>query len=377
MLAGGDNPVYRATLQAPHSPLVRLEVWSQGVRIDSFGSSGVPFFDGSVSATLNSRVTRQLDFTTHRTLYPFANTDLLAPYGHEIRAFRGVTGSASPDIEFPVFCGRINTVSMADTGSVLVSCVDRAGDIQDAFFRIPENSQAGASIISEFRRLVSDALPSAVFGTSDFFAVNTPVLTWENDRASACDDLANAVGAFWYTLADGSFVMRQVPWTRTSAPIVVFYDGRNAPTSGNAGMVTNWSVAKSRDGVANVITLVGERADGTPPVHATVSDVDPDSPTYIGGPFGVKGRLFDTQAAQTQGQAEQLARSYLRQTKALADMWALTVIPDASLELGDPVAIRVDDFYAVQVISAYTIPLSADSLMDIQLRAQIPGPLED
>jgi hypothetical protein len=217
--------------------------------------------------------------------------------------------------------------------------------------------------------LVRNALPGATFGTFDPLYYTTPNLIWNTDRASACDDLANASNQFWYPLANGDFVMRQVAWTDNTPALLTLTDGAN-------GILLGYSASYSRTNVWNQITVAGELADGTTPVYATAQDMNPASPTYVNGNFGTKGQYYSMQAATTQGQALSLARLLLQRNRALTEQWTAQIPPDASIELGDPFTLQTAQRTSTtQVVSAFTLSLDAHDTMYVAFQAQTPSML--
>jgi Domain of unknown function (DUF5047) len=372
MLDGGTDLLYRNILAGPHRIYTRVEVWDNTGRIDTYGDKGLPISSGSVSANLNSRVARTASIGLPRGLFPADPTGLLAPFGNFLKIFSGVEGGGGSYV-WPVFVGRINDITMSSDGTVSLTAVDRAGDIQDSYFGSPQQSNINSLITDQFKQLVTAALPSATFGTFDPGAFNTtPNLIWNADRASACDDLANSTNLFWYPLANGDFVMRQVAWTAAQNPVWTFTAGDDQAS------VLAWSVGYSRTNVWNQITVVGELADGTTPIYATVIDNISTSPTFAFGKFGLKGQYFSVQTARTQGQALFLANAYLRQTKSLTDKWTLQMVSDASLELGDAILASTPiRSSSVQVVSAFTLSLDSKDTMSVTLQAQQPGPLNE
>jgi hypothetical protein len=364
--------MYRSMLAGPHQFNTRIEVWALGARIDTYGTAGVPVLTGSISASLTSRVARTVSFTTYQDLFPADPSGLLAPFGNYLKIFQGVEGYGGPGYEWQTFYGRIDTCSMDQAGQVTVTAVDRAGDVADSYFGRPYKSQTGTVVTAQFKTLVSDAIPDATFGTFDPIYYLTPNLVWQNDRASACDDLSAAGHAWWYPLANGDFVMRFVPWTVEQTPLLTFTDG-------DGGTMAAWTVAYSRQNVYNQVTVVGELADGSTPVFATASDNDPASPTYINGKFGLKGQLQQVQTAVSQGQALSLAEQYLRQVTGITDTWTVTIMADPSIELGDAFNFATTAPVrnsSVQVTAGFQMPLDGGSLMSMTMRALSPGSLE-
>lgn len=367
MLPGGSDPFYRSILGAPHQHYVRVEVWSGlGEQLES----DLVFQRGAVSATLTSRVSRNLDLDVHLSLYPTETSDLLAPFGNEIRAFRGVRlGDSSIDYVWQVFRGRIQQVSGTSDGICRVRCSDRATDVIDNAFVTPQNSQPSNTVYQEFVRLVTDAVPDAEFGPSDEFQTSVKPLTWQYDRGSALDELAATVGAFWYPLANGAFVMRRYPWTVNAAPVAVLTDQ-------DGGTVNGWEVSRDRSDVYNVVTVTGERLNGDAPVYATVSDTKVTSPTYIFGGFGVRSLLKRLQTPGTTGSAQSAANAALQDAIAPAESWRLEVTPDAALELGDVVNVAVNGRDVRQVVSGFTLPLDLSGNMMISTRSLVLNTLE-
>ncbi len=374
--AGGLDAQYRDALVRPHVVYTRVDVLD---RQGNILQSDLPFIDGSVRATLNSRVARTLSLSVDRSWFPLQSngaidTDgLLTPFGNRLRAFRGIAYGDGSLASFPVFYGRIEQVQMARNGSVSLSANDLAADVVDAQFETPQSSVPTNTISVEFRRLVRDALSDAVFGTSDLTGVLIPPLAWQNDRAQALDDMSATVAMLWYPLADGSFVQRFVPWTNPGqAAQVTLADGTNAaPGVGNA--IADWTITVSRTGVYNSVVFTSERQDGTTPVHATVRDVTPSSPTFYLGNFGRKPLLIQNQAALSQSQCLSAAQSALKAATAITQTWdPMSIVPDASLELGDLIAMNAEGAASTQVIVGFTLPMRETGDMSLSLRAYAP-----
>lgn len=374
--AGGLDAQYRDALVRPHNVYNRVDV------LDRDGTvllAGLPFIDGSVRATLNSRVARVLTLSVDRSWFPLLpngsidTSGLLTPYGNRLRAYRGITYGDGSQAVFPVFYGRIETVGMTGAGSVSLSANDLAADVVDAQFESPQSSNPANTISTEFRRLVTGALSDAVFGASDLTGVKIPPLVWQNDRAQALDDMSATVSMLWYPLADGSFVQRFVPWTKPGqAAQLTLADGTGAaPGVNNA--IADWTITVSRTGVYNSVVFTSERQDGTAPVYATVRDVNPASPTYFLGNFGKKPLLIQNQSALTQSQCLSAAQSALKAATAVTQTWdPVTIVADASLELGDLIAMSAEGAASTQVIVGFTLPLRETGGMSLSLRAYAP-----
>jgi hypothetical protein len=383
MLPGGSDAMYRAVLGAPHEHYARIEVWSGlGVQLDvlepaaSDGSrpaEGLVFLPGtSVSATLGQQVARTLNLVVPSSYYPVNPTDLLAPFGNEIRAYYGVRlGDGDLTYVWQVFRGRIQDVSMqAGSGTCSVVCEDRGRDVLDVGFVQPENSNAGDQVLVEFQRLINGAVTDATFGVSDVPGTIVRPLTWQSDRGGALDELAQSVGALWYALANGDFVMRTYPWARAQPPVVTLTDAEG-------GSVQGWEVSRSRSRIYNTVTVTGERLNGDEAVFATAQDTNPVSPTYVAGGFGIRSYLSRLQTPATEGGAAGVAQQLLRTAIAPTELWQLEVSPDGALELGDPVRLLIDGRNVVQVVSGFSLPLDLSGNMSVSVRSVVVGTVDE
>lgn len=379
--SGGLDATYRDALARPHTVYNRVDVLARDGTLLYSGQvgRGLPFEDGSVRATLNSRVARVLSLSVDRSWFPllpngdFDTGGLLAPFGNRLRAYRGITYGDGTVVSFPVFYGRIEQVSMSDSGQMSLSANDLAADVVDAQFETPQSSFTTNTISAEFRRLIRGALPDATFGTSDLTGVKIPAVAWQNDRAQALDDMSATVSMTWYPLADGSFVQRLTPWTKPGQTAQVMLTDGTSPPANVGAVMAGWTISVSRTGVYNSVVFTSERQDGSGPVHAAVRDLDRASPTYFLGPFGQKPLLIQNQTALTQSQCLSAAQANLKAAKAITQTWdPVTIVPDASLELGDVVGGRAEGAASTQVITGFTLPLREGGNMSLNLRAYAP-----
>jgi hypothetical protein len=328
-------------------------------------AESVTFATGTMQAKLGSRVVRDLDLTFDESMFPWEDDDLLAPFGNELRAYKGVRFAEGTEYIWPIFRGKIQSAEMDPGGFVAVSATDRAQEVLDNQFQSPAFSVVGEPVLDEIVRVIRDRLPGATFGTHDVFYAKVPQLSWEQDPGSALDEMATALGAFWYPLADGEFVVRLYPWTVRRDPVVSLRDG-------DGGMILASSPARVRGGY-NVVVVTGERADGSAPVSAFDEDDDPASPTYVDGPYGRRTLVRRLNTPTSPEMAKAAARALRRRTTALTTAWRLSMTPDAAMELGDVLDLEVRGRTGVvQVVESITMPLGTGAgAMDVQGRAQV------
>jgi hypothetical protein len=378
-----QTTLYRQALGGPHNAYSRVEVWKAGILQEEFNqydpllpTNRPVFYTGSVRSTLNSRVARTLSMNVPDRLYPYTDADLLDPFGSHLKAYRGIRYGDGMVDEFPIFNGPIKSVTPQQGGVAQVQAADLANEVIFAGFLGPSQADTGADVVTEFKRLVSGGYPAAVFGSSDAFTNSVPALSYDTDRGAALDSLAKAAGAFWYALADGRFVIRHIPWTvalKTQAlPMGSGAEG-DLPYPGTVSSA--WP-DKSNDGVVNRLILSGERPDGSAPFFAVVEDTDPASKTWIGGPYGVKAVTIRLTSVDNAATALSAAKASFARAKARTEPWRINCTPDASLELGDPIALFWRSHFKQQIIASYTMPLEANGSMSIDGRDLVDAGVE-
>jgi hypothetical protein len=307
--------------------------------------------------------------TVDETLYPIFADGILAPYGNRLRVTQGIQYATGDLFAWVVFTGRIQSPTNAADGQVTVSASDRANEVVEAKFVSPQSSDVGVSVNTEFTFLVSDGVPDAKFGASDVFALTMPDLTWQDDRAGALDEMGTSAGAYWYCLANGDYVIRRYPYAVPASPILTLHDGPGGLISGTP--------SRDRGDVYNSVSVTGERADGSTPVFALAQDLNPASPTYVHGNFGLRHRSISLQTPQTQGSAQTAANQYLRTSIALTETWTWQQPVDAALELGDVIGLDArGETGIIQVVSGFVIPTKPGDPMQVTGRAQVIGVLE-
>lgn len=352
-----STATYQAVLRQPHKRFYRLDVTD----ID-----GVPRasllrpLSGLVTAQLTNRVTRSADFSMEESFWPETADDPLSPEHAVAHISAGIQyGDGSTEV-FPIFTGRITDVELAPDGEAFFNCQDLADDVVRARFEQPRTTQE-TSTLAEIEALILEALPQATFGTHTVIDQPTPMLTWDEDRGQALDDLAASLGGRWYVLGNGDFVVRPFDYTLGTVAQTLH--------DGPGGLMHRAHIGRSREGVANSVVVVSERTDGTPPIRVPARDISPSSPTFYGGKFGRVSQIIKMNTPLTQTQAQVLAQTQLAASIALSDQWESDVVPDHSLEPGDTVDLEYRDRGAVQIIDGLSYPLDTRTPMGIATRA--------
>lgn len=356
-------------LKGPHEVYTRVEVWREGVQL----VESLPIVSGNVRATLQSRTTRTLNLTLPPEWFPESAGDTLAPFGTEIRAYRGVSiggNTTHPEYVWPVFRGPIDEVGWATASAMSCTCVDRAGDVATADFLAPISVTRGDRLHARVREFISEAAPDAEFAEFTLVDRVLPTLAWDENRGKALDDLAATAGGFWYALADGRFTLTPVPWVYSDGVVDLALDDSNP-------ILRDASIAYRREGVYNMFVVRSERTDGSAPDRYVTRVQDQASPIRFGGPFGRRPLHYSLQGT-TNGAALQLVGETLKQrSQALAETWGATIVPFPPLELGDLLYLDVlgptgRRRRSKQVVAGFNLPLTGNSDMSLDLRALVP-----
>lgn len=375
MLTASD--LYRGSL--PY-PIKRVTVVDATDIDGNLLAADIPVIGGSVTASLSSTVTRSLDLTVDDSLFPTGPSSPLSPYISVLHVRSGVEYPDGSQDLFPVFTGRVYQANRGADGKVTIQADDLAADVIGYRFESPTGSVPGGSTVNEIQRLIRGGLPQAVFGLNDVNDQAVPILTWDEDRGRALNELAVALQGRWYALGNGDFVVRRYPYT-VPAPVGRITDGQPSYTRASdslrgipetTGVIAAATRSVTRDGTANSVTVVSERLDGSAPIRYTARDFVEGSPTFFGGLYGSVSIILKPQTTLDLPAAQALARAQLNASRALTEQWSFTMAPDYSLEPGDALIVGYRGQESTQVIDRITYPLMTDKLMAVGTRSSIP-----
>jgi hypothetical protein len=318
--------------------VARCDVLAQGVTV----CAGVPVSAGQVRADRSGFARRSGTVTVaDPTLVPTLATDLLAPYGSELRLWRGVV---LPDGTEEALCIGTLVVWEAETGfpfdGVKVTGYDRMKLVEQARFLYPRTLGEG-SVIARLQTLLMEAVPWAGSlnvrpGITDAYA--GPV-TYDESRKDAVADMAAALGGEVFCDPFGTFQLAPIP--DPAGPVSWLLN------TGTGGALVGLRRKLSRDGVYNAVVARGTGTTlAAPPVSIPAYDDDPYSPTYALGVSLLTGRAFSLSPTFLASpliadvdQANKAARSRLRDITGLQRSVQVQGIMQPALEPGDIIGI--------------------------------------
>jgi hypothetical protein len=288
----------------------------------------VPIVACSVDATLLTQDGRTASLVVDQGVI---DDGLLDPLSDTVVIRTGVS-----DVELvPIFTGRVDAHAAGSDGDVTVACVSRAVELTRARFETPMSARPGALIRDEIQRLVQDVDPAWSVDVSVARPDRVPdSLLWEEDRSGAVDELATSLNCILMPNRVGGFILVPSRFAEGAnvTPVATLRDGEN-------GVLVKIDSVKSRRDIANSVTVVVERTDGTSPIRITVRDTNPASPTFWGGVFGKQNVVLKLDSPSSTLEASVIASRVLRQSLAVARTWRITLPHYPVLDPGDVIVI--------------------------------------
>jgi len=334
--------------------VARCDVLSQGVPV----LTGIPVTGGTVKGDRGGFVRRSCDVTVaDPDLIPLLAGDALAPYGSELRLWRGVVLPDGREELVAVGTFVVWDVESAEPfDGVRVTGYDRMRLVQQARFPFPTSPQT-RSAIELVSSLVLEPVPWATILIDPALrdATVPRSVALQRDRDQPVTDVATALGAEIYSDAYGGFVLAPIP-DPSGPPVARFQRGEG-------GVLVSRRRKLSREGVYNACVASGQQAGDEPVVTSDlIIDSDPMSPTYWDGPFGHAPTFYSSSFLTTKNQANDAARAILRDQVGLVRSLGFDAIPNPALEVGDVIGLDSDDGYEQHILETLTMPLGAGTM---------------
>lgn len=362
---------FLAALKASHTPVSYIEVWS-AIAGDKL-LDVLPFVTASVSvdSTADQRRALTVNFTDAQGLYvPQLPTDYLAPFGQELRPYRGIKYADGTTEYVPLGCFPLTDTGTSYTGTdvpIALTAPDRAQLVQAAKTTDFYTVVAGTNIATAIQNLLSARVAGLTFNLEPTtYATPGLVLQPGDDPWKAAVALAASAGQDLSFDASGVVVSRTVPNPDT-APVSTDYP------DGKLSVTTQISKNLSVTDTFNVVVVTGEGPGVTTPVTAISQDNNPGSPTYVGGPLGQRVKVIKSDQATTIAQAQAIADAELNKALGLTQQVAFTGIVNPATDSFDVITVENLKLYISgrYVIDKANIPLEWNSLMQVTTRARL------
>jgi hypothetical protein len=362
-------PVSQAFLDQISAADSRVALRADVLSNDTVIASDLRVLSGQVqvdaTAAVRRRMTATLIDATGATI-PNDPTDYLSPYGYELRLWRGFHfKDGSPSELVPLGTFRLSASKTSDDGAQVISLSgsDRARSVARARFEQPYPVAAGTNYITAIQTLLQSRMPRLTFNSISTSAV-TPVLLFDqaSDPWAAANQMANSIGCQVFFDPMGVCIIRTEP-NPAGAPLTYTYqDGVN-------GTMISIDNSLEDEGGFNGVVVDGE-SQNAPPVHSVVYDTNPQSPTFVNGPYGRVPYFIKSQYIVTQSQADEAAAAALRRELGGTEQMTLTAVPNPAHDGDDRIhatrsKVGIDGDY---VIDSFSIPLQVENSMSITAR---------
>lgn len=358
----------KEALALPHNPVALVEVLHNGTVINTITT----VTDGTVTLDAAASVRGRMDLTIiddgSHGLIPTAVDDPLAPYGNEVKVYRGVRFPRGLIELVPLIVARIDTPRVSEEGgmpTITISGQDRSARIIDARFEEPYEVAAGTNLITAITDVIEAVYPDVV---TDFIqtaaTTGTVIAEAQADRWEFAGKLALAAGMRLYF--DGDGVLRLAPEVTTGPAVADLVEG-------DGGVLVSAAREWTREAVRNVIVATGENTgDASASVRGVAEDLDPDSPTYVHGPFGRVVGFFSSPILTTNDQCVQAAQTILARSTGTTQRLDLGSLVLPYLEPGDVVNVarqRIGIVNERHILDSVTVPLAIGGTMSSRTRA--------
>ncbi|WP_086663687.1 DUF5047 domain-containing protein [Lentzea kentuckyensis] len=355
----------RAQLALVQSHTINIRATAYG----PYGTIEIPVGGGSITSDATSQVRRSGTINTDPNLWPVNPRSVLAPLGTEVQVDFGI-GIPGGVVEWvPVIRGLLTEASrrqpIGSDSALPLSLVDRSARVAENRFTAPTQTVAGATAVTEIRRLIQDAIGASV-PVVDYTGSVAVAAVLDIDRerwTDGVEKLADSIAAEVFFDPQGGGVIRPQPTLSDTVRWII--------SSGATGILVTRDDKLTRERSYNGVVASGQRTDGTAPATATVWDTDPNSPTYYLGSFGRKPRFYTSALLTTTGQCTTTATALLSRAKGMAAQVSLTAVCNPALEAGDVVLVRDDSTgeETRHILDKVTIPLSPKDAQTFETRS--------
>jgi hypothetical protein len=245
---------------------------------------------------------------------------------------------------------QIDTWEPGDGDTVQVTALDLMQTLVEAPMTWPSSPPAGASLLSELRRLCDvgsgHSLPVVLDDPVDRGIPRT--FEWGTDRAEAVRDLCESYGLGYGVKPDGYLHVWKL---RDGRAPVATYTARDLLLSAPRQAVERR---------ANRIVVVGSKTEGDVETQ-WVAQGDATEPPYSISEYGLVASRFELNSADGQAAVTAAMQTRMRSLSLTTRTRSLEIAMDPRLELGDVIAAITEDETIVGRITALSMPLTDPS----------------
>ena len=359
---------FKAAVQTNHRVIAKAEVWNDERKlIDLSVDSGKV----NVSANNTIRRTCEIHLTTDRTstnLVPDDGFDYLAPFGNQLKLYRGIQFDDGTEEYVPLGVFVMTEVKATDTNDG-VDLVIRGEDKSIIVSRNKWTSayqMVNGTLEASLTAMLQNRYPDIRidFPTTNV-TVNQVVLGSDSSVDAWADavNIAELVGYDLYFDVKGICTMKQFPSLDAASVVATYKEGSGTTVT---AIDRNISTKETYNGV--IYTVEGSQV--TTPIRVEVWDEDTTSPTYRYGVFGSVPTFVSTNLLSTSVDAIKAASLILNTVIGAQEQIDFSAIVDPSLDANDVVYIKSSGSKVDRtvIIDSVDIPLEYNGILSVKTR---------
>jgi hypothetical protein len=359
---------FKAAILLNHKVVVYAEVWNSERKLIDLNID-----TGKVSVTANNNIRRtcEIHLTTDRTttnLVPATGFDYLAPFGNQLKLFRGIEYDDGTTESIPLGVFVMTEVKVTDRNEG----VDMVIRGEDKSIIVSRNKWTSAyqmtngTLEASLTALLQNRYPDIKL---DFPITNVTVNQIVLGSDSSLDPWADAVniaqlvGYDLFFDVKGVCTMKQFPSLDASSVVATYKEGSGTTVT---QIDRNISTKETYNGV--IYTVEGSQV--TTPIRVEIWDENTASPTYRYGVFGSVPTFVTTNLISTSTDAIKAASLILNTVIGAQEQIDFSSVVDPSLDANDVVYIKsvgskVD---RTVIIDSLDIPLEYTGTLSVKTR---------
>lgn len=362
------SAAFKAAVIANHKVVSKAEIWAEDRKLVDLN-----FDTGKVTVSGNNTIRRtcEIHLTTDRTtsnLVPDNGFDYLAPFGNQLRLYRGIefTNGTTEYVPLGVFV--ITEVNVTDTNegvSITVRGEDKSIIVSRNKWTTPYQMVSG-TLESSLTALLQNRYPDIEIDFPTTNVTVNQVLLGADSNIDPWKDivgLAELVGYDIFFNVRGVCTMRQFPTLDAASVVATYKEGSSTSIT---SIDRNISTKETYNGV--IYSLEGSQV--TTPVRVEVWDEDTTSPTYRYGVFGSVPKLVTANLIGTSVEAIKAATLLLNNYIGAQEQISFESMVDPSLDVNDVVYVKSSGSKVDRtvIIDEMEIPLEYTGALSVKTR---------
>ena len=362
------SAAFKAAVLTDHVVIAKAEVWSSERKLID-----LEIDKGKVTVNTSNAVRRtcEVHITTDRTssnFVPDNGFDFLAPFGNQLRLYRGIQYIDGTEEYVPLGVFVITEVDVQD-GNEGISMTIRGEDKSIIVSRNKWTSayqMVNGTLEASLLALLQNRYPDIEtnFPTTNI-TVNQVILGSDSNLDPWKDavNIAQLVGYDLFFDVNGIATMKQFP-TLDAASVVATYK------EGDGTTITSLDRKISTKETYNGVVYTVEGSQVTTPIRVEVWDEDTTSPTYRYGVFGSVPTFITTNLIGTSAEAIKAATLLLNTYIGQQEVIAFQSVVDPSLDVNDVIYVKSEGAKVDRtvIIDTMDIPLEYTGALTVTTR---------